>query len=165
MSPSRSNSRSVFANMRIVVTVGGDSVFRSYDQLTDEDFTVGAERKLIAQFRIVRYARQYLNDNGSITLTSGFLSHYPNPYSLATGPFNAAVDTYVRQAAPLLKRGLRLNVVSPAPVVEAEKATREGLITASQCAEYYVNAIEGSQKGQVFRAWGGLGKTNRFCKM
>ncbi|MBX2821203.1 MAG: hypothetical protein KTR29_16020 [Rhodothermaceae bacterium] len=48
------------------------------------------------------------------------------------------------------------NAVSPAPIVPPEKVTREGLITAKQCAEYYVNAIEGKETGQVFRAWGGL---------
>jgi len=130
----------------VVVSVGGDSVFKPYETLTDDDFRFGAERKLVAQFKIVRFAQEHLNDNGSITLTSGFLSHYPNPYSLATGPFNSAIDTYVRQAAPLLKRGLRLNAVSPAPIVAPERADQEGLISAEQCASFYVNAIKGHEK-------------------
>ena len=89
----------------VIVAVGGDSQFKPYEQLSDDDFRFGAERKLVAQFRIVRLAEQYLNDNGSITLTSGFLTDYPNPASLATGPFNSAIDTFVRQAAGLLSRG------------------------------------------------------------
>ncbi len=124
--------------------------------LTDDDFRLGAERKLLAQFRIVSLAQEHLNDNGSITLTSGFLSHYPNSHSLATGPFNAAIDTYVVQSAPLLTRGLRLNVVSPAPIVEPERADQEGILSAEQCAKFYVDAIEGNDTGQVLRAWGGL---------
>lgn len=102
----------------IVVTVGGDSAFKPYQTLTDNDFRFGADRKLVAQFRLVRLAEQYLRDSGSITLTSGFLSHYPNTHSIATGPFNAAIDAFVQQTAPLLTRGLRINVVSPAPVVD-----------------------------------------------
>ena len=139
----------------IVVSVGGDSAFKPYNTLTDEDFLLGAERKLVAQFRIVRLAEKYVQDNGSVTLTSGFLSHYPNPYSLATGPFNAAIDTFVQQSAEHLPRGLRINVVSPAPVVEPEQV-REGLVSAAQVAEFYVESIEGQATGIVFQACGGL---------
>ena len=144
----------------IVVSVGGDSAFKPYHDLNDEDFRYGAERKLVAQFRVVKLAEQYLSDNGSVTLTSGFLSHYPNPYSLATGPFNAAIDAFVQQASSLLQRGLRLNVVSPAPVVEHEKVGK-GLVSADQVAEYFVQSVEGSETGRVYRAWGGLPVTQQ----
>lgn len=139
----------------VVVAVGGDSVFKRYSELSDDDYRFGAERKLVAQFRVVRYAEKYLKDHGSITLTSGFLNHYPNPHSIATGPFNAAIDTFVQHTAPLLERGLRLNVVSPAPVVEPERVGK-GLVSAEQVASYYVDAIEGNDTGKVLRAWGGL---------
>ena len=139
----------------IVVSVGGDSVFKTYQMLTDEDFRFGAERKLVAQIRLVRLAEQHLNDNGSVTLTSGFLSHFSNAHSIATGPFNAAIDAYVQHAAPLLPRGLRLNVVSPAPVVEPGRAG-VGLVTAAQVACNYVESIESTTTGNVYRAWGGL---------
>lgn len=139
----------------IVVSVGGDSAFKPYQTLTDDDYRFGAERKLVAQFRVVRLAEQYLNDNGSITLTSGFLSHYPNTHSIATGPFNAAIDAFIQHTAPLLARGLRINVVSPAPVVEQARAG-EGLVSAEQVARYYVESIESNTTGNVYRAWGGL---------
>jgi len=139
----------------VIACVGGDSQFKPYSEVSDDDYRYGAERKLVAQFRIVRYAEQYLNDNGSIVITSGFLSDYPNSYSIATGPFNSAVDTFVRQTAPLLGRGLRLNVVSPAPVVESSKVAT-GLVSAEQVAKFYADAINGTSTGQVFRAWGGL---------
>lgn len=139
----------------VVVSVGGDSVFKPYKELSDEDFRYGAERKLVAQFRLVRLAEKYLLDGGSITLTSGFLSHYPNPYSLATGPFNAAIDSFVQHSAPLLQRGIRINVVSPAPVVDPSRVG-EGLVSAMQVAEYFVDSVEGNETGHVYRAWGGL---------
>jgi len=139
----------------VIVCVGGDSQFKPYAEISDDDYRYGAERKLVAQFRIVRYAEQYLNDNGSITLTSGFLTDYPNPYSIATGPFNSAINTFVRQASQLLNRGLRLNVVSPAPVVEPNKVG-EGLVSAAQVAEFYVESVEGKDNGNIYYAWGGL---------
>lgn len=139
----------------IVVCVGGDSAFKSYETLNDGDFILGAERKLIAQFRIVRLAEKYVKENGSVTLTSGFLSHYPNAYSMATGPFNAAIDNFVQQVAKHIPNGVRLNVVSPAPVVEPAQV-KEGLVSAEQVAEFFVESIRGQATGTVFRAWGGL---------
>ncbi len=108
----------------LIAVVGGDSVFRPYEDLSDEDYEHGFRRKFLAQVNLVRIGTEYARAGGSFALSSGFLSHYPNPTSAATGPFNAAVDSFVLGTAPLLPRGLRLNVVSPAPVVEPEKVGR-----------------------------------------
>lgn len=139
----------------LISVVGGDSVFKGYRDLGDDDFRFGFERKFLAQVRLVRLGEKYARDTGSFTLSSGFLSHYPNEASIATGPLNAAIDTFVQNTAPLLPRNLRLNVVSPAPVVEPGQE-RLGLITADQAAETYVRAVDGDFTGQVLRVWGGL---------
>jgi NAD(P)-dependent dehydrogenase (short-subunit alcohol dehydrogenase family) len=139
----------------LVAVVGGDSVFKHFDDLTEPDYLYGFERKFLAQARLVHLGQHTANDGASITLSSGFLSDYPNPSSVATGPLNAAIDAYVRSAAPLLQRGIRLNVISPAPVVD-DGQEREGTITASQAAAAYIEAINGDFTGQVLRPWGGL---------
>ena len=151
--------RSMFQQLEgldsVVSVVGGDSVFKHYEELSFEDYEHGFRRKFIAQTNLVRIGLEYVNDGGSFTLSSGFLSHYPNPYSIGTGPFNAAVDAFVRGVAPILPRQLRLNVVSPAPVVEPEHA-RRGVVTAIDAAAAYVEAITGTFSGEVIRVWGGL---------
>ncbi len=139
----------------LVAVVGGDSTFKPYDQLTDDDFNVGFQRKFLAQINLVRIGTPYANDSASFTLSSGYLSDYPNPASAATGPFNAAVDSFVRTVGPMLPRGLRLNVVSPAPVVSLEEAGR-GVVTAGQAAVGYMTSLEGTMNGEVIRMWGGL---------
>ena len=139
----------------LAVAVGGDSIFKDYEDLTVEDFEYGFQRKFLAQINLVRTGTSYARDGASFTLSSGFLSDYPNPASAATGPFNAAVDAFVRTAGPLLPRGIRLNVVSPAPVVSPEQA-RRGVVTAEQAAAGYVDSIEGTMNGKVLRIWGGL---------
>jgi NAD(P)-dependent dehydrogenase (short-subunit alcohol dehydrogenase family) len=139
----------------LISVVGGDSVFKPYRELEDEDYRFGFERKFLGQVRLVKIGESYSRDNGSFTLTSGFLSHYPGPYSIATGPLNAAVDTFVRNTAQLLPRGLRINVVSPAPIVEPGEE-KQGLVTAEQTAKMYVDAVEGNFTGRILRAWGGL---------
>ena len=139
----------------LVAVAGGDSIFKRFDELEDEDYRHGFERKFLGQIRLSKLGQANIRDNGSFTFTSGFLSHYPNPASIATGPLNAAIDTFVQNTAKLMPRGIRVNVVSPAPVVEPGRE-RLGLVTAEQCAKFYVEAIEGTMSGQVLRAWGGL---------
>ena len=144
----------------LAVAVGGDSIFKGYEDLTVEDFEYGFQRKFLAQIRLVRTGTSYARDGASFTLSSGFLSDYPNPASAATGPINAAVDAFGRTVGPLLPRGIRLNVVSPGPVspapaVSPEQA-RRGVVTAEQAAAGYVDSIEGTMNGEVLRIWGGL---------
>lgn len=139
----------------LISVAGGDSNFKPFRNLEDEDYRYGFERKFLAQIRLLRFGEKLIRDNGSFVFTSGFLSHYPNPASIATGPLNAAVDTFVNNTAPLLNRGIRLNVVSPAPIVEPGQDGK-GLVTAAETAKLYVEAVEGDVTGKVLRAWGGL---------
>ena len=139
----------------LISVAGGDSTFKPFQDLDDEDYRYGFERKFLGQIRLLKVGESIVRDNGSFILTSGFLSHYPNPASIATGPLNAAVDTFVKNTAPLLPRGIRVNVVSPAPIVEPGQES-QGQVTAGETAKLYVEAVEGNITGQVLRAWGGL---------
>lgn len=139
----------------LISVAGGDSMFKPFQDLNDEDYRYGFERKFLGQVRFLEFGDSFVRDNGSFVFTSGFLSHYPNPASIATGPLNAAVDTFVRNTASLLPRGIRVNVVSPAPIVEPGQEGK-GLVTAVETAKLYVEAVEGNITGQVLRAWGGL---------
>jgi len=139
----------------LISVAGGDSRFKLFQELSDEDYRYGFERKFLGQIRLLKMGENFIRDNGSFVFTSGFLSHYPNPASIATGPLNSAVDTFVKNTAPLLPRGIRVNVVSPAPIVEPGQENK-GLVTAAETARLYVEAIEGDITGQVLRAWGGL---------
>jgi len=134
----------------LITAVGRDSAFKPYEDLTDEDFEYGFQRKFMAQINLVRVGTPHANDGAS-----GYLSDYPSPASAATGPFNAAVDSFARTVGPMLPRGIRVNVVSPAPVVSPDEAGR-GVVTASQAAAGYIKSIEGTMNGEVIRMWGGL---------
>lgn len=139
----------------LISVAGGDSIFKSVEDLDDDDYRYGFERKFLGQVRFLKFGEEYARDNGSFVFTSGFLSHYPNPASIATGPLNAAIDTFVKNTASFLPRGLRINMVSPAPIVEPGQEGR-GLVTAVETAKLYVEAVEGNMTGRVLRAWGGL---------
>jgi NAD(P)-dependent dehydrogenase (short-subunit alcohol dehydrogenase family) len=139
----------------LISVVGGDSTFKPFNDLEDQDYRYGFERKFLGQIRLFKFGAKLVRNNGSFVFTSGFLSDYPNPASIATGPLNAAIDTFVKNTAPLLNHGIRLNVVSPAPIVEPGQEGK-GLVTAAETAKLYVEAVEGDVTGKVLRAWGGL---------
>ena len=139
----------------LISVVGGDSVFKPFTELNDEDYRYGYERKFLGQIRFLKLGESFVRDNGSFIFTSGFLSQYPNPFSIATGPLNAAIDTFITNTASLLSRGIRINVVSPAPIVEPGQEGK-GLVTAAETAKLYVEAVEGNITGKILRAWGGL---------
>jgi NAD(P)-dependent dehydrogenase (short-subunit alcohol dehydrogenase family) len=139
----------------LISVAGGDSTFKAFPALDDADYRYGFERKFLGQIRFLKIGESFVRDNGSFVLTSGYLSQYPNPASIATGPLNAAVDTFVKNTASLLSRGIRINVVSPAPIVEPGQEGK-GLVTAAETAKLYVEAVEGNITGKVLRVWGGL---------
>ena len=139
----------------LVSAVGDDSRFLPFEDLADDDYRYGFERKFLSQIRLMTLGQPTIQDGGSFTLTSGFLSHYSNRRGIATGPFNAALETYVEHTARFWPRGIRINVVSPGPVVGPGREGPVGL-TSEQCAEAYVQAIEGTMSGQVLRVWGGF---------
>ena len=91
----------------------------------------------------------------SFTLSGGFLSDYPNPWSAATGPLNAGLNAAVATIAPLLPNALRVNVVSAAPVVPPDQAGL-GRVTAQTVAEAYLESMHAGFTGRVLRVWGGL---------
>jgi NAD(P)-dependent dehydrogenase (short-subunit alcohol dehydrogenase family) len=151
--------RDMFENIgefdSLISVAGGDSTFKPFADLDDDDYRYGFERKFLGQIRFLKFGENFVRDKGSFIFTSGFLSQYPNPASIATGPLNAAVDTFVKNTASLLPRGIRINVVSPAPIVEPGQES-QGLVTVAETAELYVEAVESDVTGQILRAWGGL---------
>lgn len=68
------------------------------------------ESKFWGAYRIAHAAR--INDGGSLTFVSGFLSQRPNPNAVLQGAINAALEALARGLA-LERAPIRVNVVSP----------------------------------------------------
>ena len=142
-----------------VVSAAGVAKFAPLDQLTDEDFLVSLNNKLMGQVNLIRLGCRYLKDNGSFTVTSGVLSREPMKGSAAVSLVNAGLDGFVRAAALELPRGLRVNAVSPVWVKETLQTMGMDSSTgmpAQQVALAYVESVEGKRSGEVLdtRAFG-----------
>ena len=60
-----------------IVSTVGKVKFAPLAEMTEADFAVGLEDKLMGQVNLVLLGRQHLNDGGSFTLTAGVLTHDP----------------------------------------------------------------------------------------
>ncbi len=135
-----------------VVSAAGDARFGELDKLTQDDYLFSLTNKLMGQANLVRIGQHFINDNGSFTLTSGFLAQQPMPGSSAISMVNAGVEGFVRAAALELKRGVRVNVVSPIWVKETLEAMgwdSSAGMPAAQVARAYVASVEGTMSGAV----------------
>lgn len=133
----------------------GVARFGSLAELSDEDFQTGLSGKLMGQVNLVRVGMNYINDNGSFTLTSGVLSHQPMPGSASISMVNAGLEGFVRAAALELPRGIRINVVSPPWVKETLEALgmdSSGGMPAQLVAQAYWSSIHGTRSGVVINA-------------
>ena len=141
-----------------VVCTAGQAAFRPLFALSDADFALCLNNKLMGQVNLVRFGVEAVADGGSFTLTSGILSRQPMTGGAAVSLVNAGLEGFVRSAALELPRGRRINVVAPGWVSETLVAmqmdTTPG-VPAAQVAVTYVRAVEGHMTGQVLDAVGG----------
>ncbi|GJI95930.1 short chain dehydrogenase [Duganella caerulea] len=141
-----------------VVVAAGALHVGPLEELTPEHFHVGLRGKLMGQVNVALVAREFLNDGGSITLTSGVDTEQPIRGAVAASTANAAVQGFVRTAAIELPRGLRINAVSPTVLRESvhlfgELFTGFEPIAASRAALSYARSVDGAETGRVYRAW------------
>lgn len=142
-----------------VVVAAGSLHFAPLGSFTPEQFYVGLNSKLMGQVNVALVAQDYLNDGGSITLTSGIVAEEPIRNGASATMVNAAVEGFVRAAAIELPRGLRINVVSPTVLAESMDSYGPFFIgfepiAASRAALSYARSVDGAQTGQVYRAGG-----------
>ena len=138
-----------------LVCAAGIARFAPLNELSDDDFQLGLASKLMGQVNLVRVGINYINDQGSITLTSGVLSQQPMPGSSSISMINAGIEGFVRAAALEMPRGVRINAVSPPWVKETLEAlgmdTSIG-IPAEQVAQAYRSSIAGTRSGLIINA-------------
>ncbi|EKP0259740.1 short chain dehydrogenase [Aeromonas sobria] len=142
-----------------LVVASGSVAFNGLTEMTDEQWQVGVESKLMGQINLTRAAIPYLNDKGSITLISGILSEEPINWGVSASTVNGAIDHFVKAAACELPRGLRINVVSPTVLEESMDKYADFFpgfvpVPAAKVAQAYKKSVLGIQTGQVFRVNG-----------
>ena len=145
-------------NVDAIIATTGSLHFGPLTEMTAEQFNSGLQDKLLGQVRIALIGQSFLNDGGSITLTSGIIADEPIRQGANATTVNAAVEGFVRGAAIELPRGIRINVVSPTVVEESLKAYGPFFpgfeaAPAARVAKAYRRSVEGAQTGRVYKVW------------
>jgi NAD(P)-dependent dehydrogenase (short-subunit alcohol dehydrogenase family) len=135
-----------------VVNAAGRAAFKPFSELADSDFEFSLRSKLMGQVNLFRIGLESIADNGSFTLTAGYLARHPMPGSVAGSLVNAGLEGFARAAALEAPRGIRVNAVSPSWITETlQKLGRPltGGIPAATVAQAYARSVEGTETGQV----------------
>lgn len=138
-----------------LICASGDGHFGPLPKMTDTDFRVSVNSKLMGQVNLVLIGQHYINPKGSFTLTSGSLGDDPIVLGASLSSVNAAVNGFVRGAAIELENGVRINAVAPDVVEESPGYFPffHGHIPVSmnKVAQAYVKSALGAQTGQVYK--------------
>ena len=143
-----------------LVNASGDVAFNQFEQLTQDEWQVGINSKLMGQVNLAQAATKYLNQGGSITLTSGIIADYPIAYGVSAATINGAVQHFVKAAATEMPKGIRINVVSPTLLSESVEIYGDyfpGFHPApgKVVAQSYVRSILGVETGQTLKVLAG----------
>ena len=96
----------------LVSCIGG-TPFKTFDELTMEDFASGLSTKCFSQLNLAKEAIPFLRENGSITLTSGIIGDEPIIAGSCAAAANGALNMCVSTLAAEYAGKLRINIVSP----------------------------------------------------
>lgn len=110
-------------NIDAVIVTAGSAPMKQLDKLSNNDFLEGVKSKMMGQINVALTALDYLNEGGSITLTTGILSHDPIPQGTVLSTVNNAVNGFVIGSyGEFIQHGIRINAVSPALVEDSAEA-------------------------------------------
>lgn len=124
--------------------------------LTESKYGLGVVDKLMGQVNLALAARDYLNDGGSVTLTSGTTSDEPIVGGSSLSMVNGALEKWAMAAATEMPRGIRINVVSPSLASEVSDEAAAAFpgfvkVPAATMALAYVRCIESLITGQTLK--------------
>ena len=141
-----------------VVCIAGEAKWGPFDEMTEEDFTIGLRSKLMGQVNLVRIGRNYVNPGGSFTLTTGILADHPVALTTSAAMVNGGIHSFVKAACLELKNGIRINVVSSGLVEDAVDKYEayfpgHNPIPMQKVINGYVKSVQGQATGEIIRMY------------
>ena len=138
-----------------LVCAAGSVNFVPLADMSETDFDLGLQDKLMGQVNLLLIGREFANDGASFTLTTGILNRDPIRTGASAALVNGALDAFVKAAAIELPRGLRINSVSPNVLLEAMGSYAPYFrgfkpVPAADVALAYAKSVEGLQTGQTY---------------
>ncbi len=139
-----------------IVSITGEAKWDAFKNLTEEDFYIGIKSKLMGQVNLVRIGKDYLNPNGSITLTTGILADFPEDKTSSAAMVNGGIHSFVKAVALELENGIRINAVSPDLVEDAAEKYQDFFpgstpVSMEKVINGYIKSIKSKLTGQIIK--------------
>ncbi len=146
-----------FADVNDVVCAAARGViFAPIAELTKTEYQQSLQSKQLGQIDLVVQGLKLLGDEVSYTLTTGLLNYDPIVNASAAGMVNGAIEGFARAAAIDMPGKQRINVVTPALILESLDKYRDIFpgydpVPAAKVALAYRKSIMGKQTGKIIR--------------
>ncbi len=139
-----------------IVNISGEAKWDRFENLSEEDFYIGIKSKMMGQVNLVRIGKNYLNEGGSITLTTGILADEPVDMTTSAAMVNGAIQSFTMAVALEMKNGIRVNAVSADLVEDAYEKYKDYFpgntpVSMRKVVDGYVKCVFGKINGEIVR--------------
>ncbi|WP_282043584.1 short chain dehydrogenase [Winogradskyella flava] len=139
-----------------IVAIAGDAKWDKLDNLSEDDFYIGIKSKMMGQVNVVRIGKNFLNRNGSITLSTGILADDPVDMTTSAAMVNGAINSFAKAVALELEDGKRINVVCSDLVEDSFEKYKDYFpgntpVPMHKIVDGYVKSVEGKITGRILR--------------
>ena len=141
-----------------IICIAGQAKWTDFNELSEEDYYIGLKSKLMGQVNLVRIGQNYLNQNGSITLTTGILADDPVVKTTSAAMVNGGIHSFVKAVSLEIENGIRVNVVSPGLVEDSYERLKDYFpgctpVPMNKVVNGYVRSVQGKDRGTVIRIY------------
>ncbi|HLK27898.1 MAG TPA: short chain dehydrogenase [Puia sp.] len=140
-----------------LISATGSGYFGAFNKMTEKEFKIGIDSKLMGQVNLILIGQHYINPKGSFTLTSGILSDDPVRGSANLAVVNGAINSFVLAASYELDNQVRINAISPGVVEDSPHyfSSFPGHIpvTMDKVVSAYLKSVLGIVNGQVIKVY------------
>ena len=145
-------------NVDAIICIAGEAKWADFNELTEDDYYLGLKSKLMGQVNLVRIGQNYLNPNGSITLSTGILADDPVVKTTSASMVNGAIHSFVQAVALEIENGIRVNAVSSGMVEDAFEKYKDYFpghnpIPMNKVVNGYVRSVNGKGNGEIIRIY------------
>lgn len=150
------NMYKTLGNVDAVICTAGTVGKGYFRDMSEADYYVGIQNKLMGQVNLVRIGKNYLSKGGSFTLITGILADDPVPKTSGSALANGAINSFVKAVAMEEQGNFRINVVSPGLVEKSAERLGAAFpghvaITMERAVSGFVKSVEGLINGEVIR--------------
>ena len=141
-----------------IICIAGEAKWANFNELTEDDYYIGLKSKLMGQVNLVRIGQNFLNPNGSITLSTGILADDPVSQTTSAAMVNGGIHSFVQAVALEIENGIRVNVVSSGMVEDAYEKYKDYFpghnpIPMNKVINGYVRSVSGKGNGEIIRIY------------